>query len=430
MFNPMAATKTMSVNAANDDEDDEAAFIESVRGMNSVQELQDKLISFYKKREAESYALKNRFTEISRRQKEVFVEVENRRKVAVQKGKKYKQTAQKYHHQVTKQANDMKADRKRVEALSAELKVVRGQKKQREGAIESLTKTIHTLKSSLNQTEQSKDLILDEFKQTHGVIGRLIENEKIQEKLKCYIQLEGPKGTSTKGSALNPNLSIATLKWLDPDASEQDRGDLTIQWNRSYFTELLPIKNANRMAYTLSADDIGSILKVEVRSKDNPDCYETAMLKHGPIRMHAASIRTAEDNLLKIQKQHIEFTVEPDLSESNTAKLLSSQLQTAKTKTLILHFNKDKVKLRTPRGATIEKREYNDAMKMTLSAMNPNRFSLRLSPDRKYVFLSKSPMERDNMAILLRCYIEKLKVDRSVMAGSRPIFICDLRMRG
>merc|ERR1719203_387367 len=183
MFNPMAATKTMSVNAANDDEDDEAAFIESVRGMQSVEELQDKLISFYKKREAESYALKNRFTEISRRQKEVFVEVENRRKVAVQRGKKYKQTAQKYHHQVNKQANDMKADRRRVEALSSELKAVRGQKKQREGAIESLTKTIHALKSSLNQTEQSKDLILDEFKQTTGVIGRLIENEKVQEKL-------------------------------------------------------------------------------------------------------------------------------------------------------------------------------------------------------------------------------------------------------
>ena len=172
--------------------------------------------------------------------------------------------------------------------------MVRGQKKQREGAIESLTKTIHALKSSLNQTEQSKDLILDEFKQTHGVIGRLIENEKIQEKLKCFVDVEGPKGAAadkTKGGgALNANLSVATLKWMDPEAAA-DRGELTIQWNRSYFTELLPIKNANKASYQLSADDIGSILKVEVRSKKNPDCYETAVLKHGPIRMHSSCIR-------------------------------------------------------------------------------------------------------------------------------------------
>merc|ERR1719242_166158 len=424
MFNPMAATKTMSVNAANDDEDDEAAFIESVRGMNSVQELQDKLISFYKKREAESYALKNRFTEISRRQKEVFVEVENKRKMAVQKGKKYKERALKLHNQATKHFNELKAERKRVDQLNADLATVRSQKKQKEGFIEELTKTIHALKSSLNQTEQSKDLILDEFKQTHGVIGRLIENEKTQQKLKCYIEVQGPNGSGSsrdkRRGALNTNLSVATLKWHDPEAT--DRGELTIQWNRSYFTELIPIKNANRERYQLSADDIGSIMKVEVRSKENPDCFETAVLKHGPIRMPSSCIRMAEDNLVKIQKQYIEFVVTPDLSESNTAKLLSSHLQSAKSQDLILHFNKDKVKLRTHKNATIEKREYNDLTKMTLSAMNPNRFSLRLSQERKYVFLSKSPLERDNMAILLRCYIEKLKVEKSPHGGFQSYF--------
>jgi len=412
-------------NDDDDDHDDEAAFIESVEAMTSTEELQRKFIEFYRKKEAETYDLKHKFTEISRRQKEVFVEVENKRKMAVQKGKKYKERALKLHNQATKHFNELKAERKRVDQLNADLDTVRSQKKQKEGFIEELTKTIHALKSSLNQTEQSKDLILDEFKQTHGVIGRLIENEKTQQKLKCYIEVQGPNGSGSpsrdkRRGALNTNLSVATLKWHDPEAT--DRGQLTIQWNRSYFTELIPIKNANRDRYQLSADDIGSIIKVEVRSKDNPDCFETAVLKHGPIRMHSSCIRMAEDNLVKIQKQHIEFVVTPDLSESNTAKLLASHLQSAKSQDLILHFNKDKVKLRTHKNATIEKREYNDLTKMTLSAMNPKRFSLRLSQERKYVFMSKSPLERDHMAILLRCYIEKLKVEKSPHGGFQSYF--------
>jgi len=424
VLNKVTPNGTGGTTAGGDDaeEDDEAAFIETVKAIDSVEELQQKLIDFYKRKEAESYELKSRFTEISRRQKEVFVEVESKRKMAVQKGKKYKQSAQKYHHQAAKTGNELKAERKRVHELSAQLEVTRDQKKQREGAIESLTKTIQTLKSSLSQTEQSKHLILDEFKQTHGVIGRLIENEKIQEKLKCYVEVQGPNGSGGGGGGggLNSNLSVATLKWLDPEAA--DRGELTIQWNRSYFTQLIPIKNAHRERYQLSADDVGSIIKVEVRSKDNPDCYETAVLKHGPIRMHSSCIRMAEENLQKIQKQHIEFAVEPDLNDKKTQQLLAPQLQSAKSKTLILHFNKDKVKLRTPRNATIEKAEYNDLMKMALSALNPCRFSLRLSEQRKYVFLSRTPMERDNMAILLRCYIEKLKVERAVNGGFQCYF--------
>ena len=70
--------------------------------------------------------------------------------------------------------------------------------------------------------------------------------------------------------------------------------------------------------------------------------------------------------------------VEPDLSESNTNKLLSNKLSSKEkeNKYLILHFNKDKVKLRTHKNNTIDKEQYNDAMKITLSAMNPNSYHL------------------------------------------------------
>merc|ERR1712176_872835 len=137
--------------------------------------------------------------------------------------------------------------------------------------------------------------------------------------------------------------------------------------------------------------------------------------------MHKICQRIVQDNLVKI-KQHIEFQIEPDLTESNTSKLLSSHLKSTKTKLLILHFNKDKIKLRTPKNATIDKEQYNDSMKIILSAINPNRFSFKFSSTKKYVFLTKTPLERDNIAILLRCYIERLK-------RTNNNFLCEFYLR-
>merc|ERR1712130_55676 len=157
------------------------------------------------------------------------------------------------------------------------------------------------------------------------------------------------------------------------------------------------------------------------RSKDNPDCYETAVLKNGPIAMRKECADMVEENLLKINKQHIEFEVEPDLSDSVTAKLISANSKSVKGKILILHFNKDKIKLRTPKNTTIEKEQYNDSMKITLSAINPKRFSFKLSSSKKYVFLTKTALDRDNIAIFLRCYIERLQRNN--------LFLCEFYLR-
>jgi len=62
-----------------------------------------------------------------------------------------------------------------------------------------------------------------------------------------------------------------------------------------------------------------------------------------------------------------------------------------------------------------------DLMKITLSAMNPKRFSFKLSSSKKYVFLAKSGLDRDNIAIFLRCYIERLQRNDS--------FLCEYYLR-
>eukprot|EP01083_Nonionella_stella_P306250 1071832_1 len=386
-----------------DDGDEEESFVESINAITSISELRDQFISFYRLKESQMYDLKSKFTDISRRQKEVFIEVENRRKLAVSKGKKYKQTAQKLHYQVNKLNNDLKFERKKNSELSDELSIIRDQKKQREDAIETLTNDITSLRSNLSETAQSKDLILDSYQQTHSVIDKLIQNEKVQEKLKCFIKVEANEAKSNAKEVTN--LSVLRLEFLDASI---DAKSISIQWNRSYFTELINIKNANATKYKVSADDIGSIIKVEVRSKDNPECYQTAVLKHGAIKMHGQCTKTVEENLLKIAKQQIEFEISPDLSDATTEKLISKATSAAK-QSMILLFNKDKIKLRTHKNVTIDKEQYNDSMKMTLSAISSNRFSFKLSSSKKYVFLTKTAMQRDSIAILLRSYIERLR---------------------
>eukprot|EP01083_Nonionella_stella_P223625 796781_1 len=121
-------SKAQSTAEPEDDNNEEAAFIASINDMTSVSDLRDSFITFYRLKESEIYDLKSRFTDISRRQKEVFMEVEKRRKLAISKGKKYKQTAQKLHDQVNNLNNDLKFERKK----NSELSVIRDQKKQRE----------------------------------------------------------------------------------------------------------------------------------------------------------------------------------------------------------------------------------------------------------------------------------------------------------
>merc|ERR1712176_1472620 len=378
-----------------DGDDDEQEFVESIDSISDIGELKKQYIAFYKAKEMEIYELKNKFTEISRRQEEVFLEVENRRKLAATKGKKYKQTAQKYHFQTQKMTKDLEFERNKSKKLSDDLNASRQQKKQ-------MIDEMNRVRSQMSTSSQMID-------ETHNVIDKLIQNEKIQETLKCFVKVDNEQ-KNANSNANYTNMTVVKLEFLDESL---DASTISVQWNRSYFTQLIPIKNANKREHLLSADDIGSIIKVEVRSKDNPDCYETAVLKNGPVAMSKACADLVQENLVKINKQQIEFEVEPDVSDAATAKLMSAHSKSVKGKELVLHFNKDKIKLRTPKNSTIEKEEYNDSMGITLSALNPRRFSFKLSGSRKYVFFAKSGSDRDNICIFLRCYIERLQRNNS-----------------
>eukprot|EP01083_Nonionella_stella_P309908 1099236_1 len=173
-----------------------------------------KFISFYRLKESQTYELKKR------------------RKLAVSKGKKCKQTTQKLHYEVNKLKNDLTFERKKNCALSAELSMIRDQKKQREEAIATLTNDITSLKLSLSETIQSYQLY---YQQTHSVADQMIQHEKLQEKLKCFIRVE-------ENERKVCNLSVLRVEFLDASV---DVKSISFQWKRSYGTELMSIKNAN-----------------------------------------------------------------------------------------------------------------------------------------------------------------------------------------
>eukprot|EP01083_Nonionella_stella_P044335 119396_1 len=103
------------------------AFMKSIHEISDIVELRNKFSEFYDRKESEIYELKRKFTNISRSQKECFVELDRRLKRATSKGKKYKAIAQELHCQLQQMNNDLMLQRKQNRELNDELNQIRVQ---------------------------------------------------------------------------------------------------------------------------------------------------------------------------------------------------------------------------------------------------------------------------------------------------------------
>ena len=291
--------------------------------------------------------------------------------------KKYKETltTQKLNYQIQKLQNDLEFQREKTKELQEQILTLQHQKRQREDAIKELA----------NNVEQA-----------HIAIDKLIQNDQTRKKLKCYIEIERTLINEDENGNENislcvDNLCIAKLKFVDPSI---DVSTVSIQWQRSFCGHIVPIQGANGLEYQLCADDIGGTIQCEVRLKDDTDCFEPAVLKSGAVKMSKICLKSTEQDLTQIDKsKEVQFEV----IEENTGN------------SLILQFNRDKVKLRTPKNETIDKEQYNTGMKVELCTINPHRFTIKLASNKEYVIKAKSSLARDNIAILLRCCLEKLQ---------------------
>ncbi len=50
------------------------------------------------------------------------------------------------------------------------------------------------------------------------------------------------------------------------------------------FVDMLKIPFATNNEYCICSDDIGSMVKCEIRSRENPDCFESSVI--GPIKIN------------------------------------------------------------------------------------------------------------------------------------------------
>eukprot|EP01084_Bolivina_argentea_P219446 372193_1 len=131
-------------------------FISSLNSITSVSELRNQFISFHEEKETKIQQLKLKFMEISRGQKNAFVESENRRQAAISKGKKYKQSAQKLHEEIQIIRNENKQKDEQILELYSKLKQY-DRDDIEEQTIMMLSSFTDTELNELKQTLQSDD---------------------------------------------------------------------------------------------------------------------------------------------------------------------------------------------------------------------------------------------------------------------------------
>ncbi|ETO21921.1 hypothetical protein RFI_15285, partial [Reticulomyxa filosa] len=235
----------------------------------------------------------------------------------------------------------------------------------------------------------------------------------LKKSMQCHICVKESKDETDV-----TNLMMCTLEMPNYENKGDLSGHVDIQWYRSCNTEMLAIENACGVNYLLCADDIGSMIQVSVTSKANKDVTERSTMI-GPIQINKKSSKTIHEHLERMAKHDIEFTLTPDPS---TMALLSTHLQ--KSKTVVLHLNRQKVKIRNSKNTTIQKESYNTGMKLKIHASGddttngkasleaiPAPFTIWLKQGpQAYKFLAKTTFERDILAILLRTYCHQLQV--------------------
>ncbi|ETO19447.1 spore coat protein sp96 [Reticulomyxa filosa] len=240
----------------------------------------------------------------------------------------------------------------------------------------------------------------------------------MKKSMQCHIRVNN----NSKDQRHVTNLMMCTLEMPNYKNKGDLSGHFDIQWYRSCNTEMLPIENACSVNYLLCADDIGSMIQVGIISKANKDVKEHSTMI-GPIMINKKSSEMIHECLEKMSKHDIEFQLVPDPTDATTMALLSTHLQ--KSKTLVLHLNRQKVKIRNNKNTTVQKESYSTGMRVKLHAIGDDNtlnekqssesaasaaFTIWLKQGpQAFKFLAKSSFERDTLAILLRTYCQQLK---------------------
>eukprot|EP00475_Leptophrys_vorax_P024337 TRINITY_DN3358_c0_g1_i2.p1 TRINITY_DN3358_c0_g1~~TRINITY_DN3358_c0_g1_i2.p1 ORF type:complete len:543 (-),score=124.40 TRINITY_DN3358_c0_g1_i2:1175-2668(-) len=315
---------------------------------------------------------KNKFIEVSNKQKEVFMkqkakleqavnhinfltakknELTNALQAEKERAEKILAAARAEHEKYGKTMAEKRSIQTGWEAERADLEM---RVHQEQGIVLELRREIEDLKRKLE--EKSK---LDEAKsQMHVYIPCKNDNPEIGETLKAEI------------------LSI---------------DHPTFQWYRSFAgTQFVAIRYADEISYRVSADDIGAVLKVEVAGSNG-------------IKLSAETpvAQLSKEHVQKLHeylssKKPIEFPVVPISPGTG-----SDQKQPER----FIQITKDKIKLREGKK-TMEKREWTEYVRVVLHHDSPVEFTLHLGADKilTFPFTAANADFRDLISVCVRAF--------------------------
>ena len=276
-----------------------------------------------------------------------------------------------------------------------ELQQLRAERGASESATSSRTSQLEAELTSLRQSavssEASITALQDEVATAKARADALEEKLKGKASSSCSISLEEVPGGAGGGKE-GPDAFFPGV--LECGRSVKFSwalvGKVRIQWYRAFKGgdwQVIPGKMATKPNYLITADDIGASLKAEASHiVTGESCYaETA-----PVHPYTPLVRSLGELLRKLDAT---FTVES-----------ANATDADKTRRILL--NKEKVKLQDSKGKTVAKKEWGEAVRVTLDGDSERRFSVQIEQNGPVVnYIAQGSRMRDLIVVTIRMFL-------------------------
>lgn len=325
--------------------------------------------------------MKTQFQELSAKQKAAFMKVHQRMKQEEAEKRSLTETNRELTQKLQMARQKMEQAKKVFTEKEKEVSKSRQMTLKLEKKFDKERRKMSQTLSKETKVAAEKEVELENVRKELEETARVLEEKRLQEELKKKMQayIEYQADAVCNGVELRVRVVY--------------KGELSIQWSRSFSgSEFNDIVEASGDKYTLTADDVGAVVRATITAKET-GLTTTADL--GPIDMDATMETEVEgyiDQAWK-HKKDIEFVVMP----YPKPKVLKNPK--------IILLNKEKLKIREG-SKTKTKREFNENMKLTLDSQDPLKFSLQVDDKNiSFTYCAKSHGERDKIAFAVRSFI-------------------------
>lgn len=338
-------------------------------------------------KDADIYALQVKFTEVSERRKQAFLQLKERLRDASEL--------------LQRQQTDAAAATKRITELETALAEEHRKNRELTASIADYERRVHALEHDkgdlLQQTAAELQRSQTATRALEEKVATLTSDlERASAKSRAIEEKEAKQAsvpmTIRPEYGYTENGQPVTISHPFPNGSTR------IQWLRSFrgstFTPIHGLSIPRFATYIPTVDDIGATLRCDVTVPDSDGVIVSR--EFGPIYC-AKQLASTVGELIK--KMDVTFNVEPaHVSE----EMMRTKDKESDRRQILL--NKEKIKLRAG-GKTIAKAEYSDELKVTLEPDSETKFTVRVDArSTPMSFAAASSDERATIVQTIRCF--------------------------